>query len=226
MRGTTLQSGIDPQDLVDLATIGAEKIIDGAIAFHDWAKQMRDDIGDLIDFIAKQSNQTADAVLERVHKYSTATSKAAPTIETKGQPGGTTLTSGTQDRPSLGGELPETGKGTEEGGNAPSARRERGREEREGDGREPGAGPPVVPGPRAGDGGVEKSPVLVTPLAIGPQNVSDTRSERDYRIPDNRKVGGTPEKRFENNMEAIRLLNSKERIAYRVRRNRTYSVDM
>lgn len=69
MRGTQLSSGIDPQDLVDIATIGAEKMLDGAIKFDAWAKSMREDVGDLIDWMAQTTKQTADKVLRQIHGY-------------------------------------------------------------------------------------------------------------------------------------------------------------
>lgn len=69
MRGQQLNSGIDPQDLIDIATIGAEKMIDGATKFDAWAKSMREDVGDLIDWMAKTTKQTAEKVLRTIHNY-------------------------------------------------------------------------------------------------------------------------------------------------------------
>lgn len=67
-RGQQLNSGIDPQDLVDLATIAAEHVYNGAVKFADWSQRIREDAGDLIDQVARASKQTSDTILRQMYE--------------------------------------------------------------------------------------------------------------------------------------------------------------
>ena len=67
--GSTLNSGVDPQDLIDLSTIGAEHIIDGALKFKDWVGKVMGDLGELVHKIARSSDMTPEALLREVHSY-------------------------------------------------------------------------------------------------------------------------------------------------------------
>ena len=68
MRGTTLSSGLDPTILVDLATIGAEKIAGGAKQFKTWASEMMGDLGPMVNALAKKVGQTVDTFIRKIYK--------------------------------------------------------------------------------------------------------------------------------------------------------------
>lgn len=58
--GSTLNSGVDPQDLIDF-TIGAEHMIDGALKFKSWGGKVMADLGELVHKITRASDMTPDA---------------------------------------------------------------------------------------------------------------------------------------------------------------------
>jgi hypothetical protein len=69
MRGTQLQSGIDPRDLVDLATIGANYMVKGAVKFEAWSERMLANAGDVLNWLAAQTQRTLDSILREIHSY-------------------------------------------------------------------------------------------------------------------------------------------------------------
>src|SRR5579885_2547357 len=75
LKNTTLNAGIDPADLRDLTVIGAKYILDGAIQFEAWSKQVMAALGDLVRAIAETSKLTTDAVLRQVYQYAAGAAK-------------------------------------------------------------------------------------------------------------------------------------------------------
>jgi hypothetical protein len=65
-------SVIDQQDLVDLATIGAEHLLTGSTRFADWSIRVMKDVGDLVNWVAVQTLQSPDQVLRQVHDFAQA----------------------------------------------------------------------------------------------------------------------------------------------------------
>jgi N12 class adenine-specific DNA methylase len=69
-------SPVDPQDLVDLATIGGEHIVvNGATDYSVWRHKMLADVPDLIEFVGEQTRLSPDAVLRYVHEFARGVAK-------------------------------------------------------------------------------------------------------------------------------------------------------
>ena len=60
---------LDPQDLTDLATIGAELMLQGVTRFPDWAARMMQDEGELVRSASDLANQTPEAALREIYEY-------------------------------------------------------------------------------------------------------------------------------------------------------------
>jgi N12 class adenine-specific DNA methylase len=201
MRGQS-NAGIDPTALVHLATIGAKHIIDGAIAFKEWSARFTADAGAFVAHFAKVSSQTTKTILNAIHQKARAIAKAYG-IEAEEAPNeqtGDDERNG-DDSGALGDPLPGPSTGA-------TGEREPGESSAPGSGESdnsPGGLGAVGDEPGGSDGtgsaGVGSSP---EPVKAG--NTGSARFERDYRIPDGRKITGTPEKRYEMNVAAIRRM--------------------
>jgi hypothetical protein len=69
IRGQQLQSGIDPQDLIDLATIGANYMVKGFTRFGSWSERMIAEAGDILKHLAAETKRTVESILREVHAY-------------------------------------------------------------------------------------------------------------------------------------------------------------
>lgn len=118
---------------------------------------------------------------------------------------------GTENRPPLGDQLPTAGGGTETSRPVLPQRRGGGGARRGGARTVERERPELAGGTRTGGGGVEGTAGGPRPEGEAPARPTDTNSrkfERDYRIPNERVIGGSPETRARNNIEAIRLLRN------------------
>jgi len=70
-RGRSKQEApiLHPQDLTDLATIGAELLLQGVTRFPDWAARMMQDEGELVRSASDLANQTREAALREIYEY-------------------------------------------------------------------------------------------------------------------------------------------------------------
>ena len=215
---------LDPDDLTDLTVLGAEKMLGGATNFPAWARQVNGSLGDLIQFAAENANTTADDVLRTIYDYASEVAReygveAAPLPERE-----INGSSGEPDNRALESELstsnPAPGAagitfGGSTGGGEPSGG---------GPGAVRGEGSPLSPGSGVGGPGVGNAP-SITPADVSASNdkgetvvetehspkdpaVVGTRHEHDYRIPDNRIISGSPERRAANNIEVLKLLKT------------------
>ncbi len=66
---------VDKQDLIDLATIGAEHIVGGATKYAEWSGKLMEDVGDLVKWVARRSQLQPEAILRQVHEYASAVAK-------------------------------------------------------------------------------------------------------------------------------------------------------
>lgn len=72
---TRRPAAIDPQDLIDLSTIGAEHMLSGATEFPEWVSLLKADVGDLVEMVAKQAGQTIDDVNRQIYQYAASVAK-------------------------------------------------------------------------------------------------------------------------------------------------------
>lgn len=201
MRGQS-NAGIDPTALVHLATIGAKHIIDGAIAFKEWSARFTADAGAFVAHFAKVSSQTTKTILNAIHQKARAIAKAYG-IEAEEAPNeqtGDDERNG-NDPGALGDSLPGPGAGTA-GERKPGESSAPGSGESDNSASELGA----VGDEPGGSDGTGSAGVGSSPEPVKAGNTGSARFERDYRIPDGRKITGTPEKRYEMNVAAIRRM--------------------
>lgn len=71
-----LQSRADEiqQDVIDLATIGAEHMLNGATGFDDWSNKLQGDVGDLVNLVAQETGTPAADLLKQVFAIAQAVS--------------------------------------------------------------------------------------------------------------------------------------------------------
>lgn len=70
--GELVPRDIDPDDLIDLATIGAGHIVDGATTYPKWVEQMSAAAGDMVEFAAQNASLPVDDVLRQVYDLASA----------------------------------------------------------------------------------------------------------------------------------------------------------
>jgi hypothetical protein len=79
MRGVKMTSGIDPQDLIDLATIGAEYVLDGAITFKKWSARAMAEMGDVLAGFTDHLRQIHEMAQELAEERMSAATARRPT---------------------------------------------------------------------------------------------------------------------------------------------------
>jgi hypothetical protein len=67
MRGQRLGSGIDPQDIADLATVTADYVLQNAMAFKDWSGRVMRDMSELIEEYAAKAKVSVNELLREIH---------------------------------------------------------------------------------------------------------------------------------------------------------------
>jgi N12 class adenine-specific DNA methylase len=127
------EADIDPQDMIRLTRIGAERMLAGALKYDDWARQMTDKIGDVVEVVAEDAGLTAPEMLQLVHEYARevaqdfgVTAEETPKeVKSDGGSGKNQLPgeggggrSSAQNPPSLGGISTEDVQGDEGGGDS------------------------------------------------------------------------------------------------------------
>jgi len=66
---------VDPKDVLDLATIGMEHMVNGATAWNEWCQRVMADVGDLVKWMAESTGQSRDDLLREIHGYGVAAVK-------------------------------------------------------------------------------------------------------------------------------------------------------
>ena len=61
---------IDAETLIDLSSIGAEHILNGATTYPEWSARFSDDVGDLVGEISKTNKQSVPDILRQVYDLS------------------------------------------------------------------------------------------------------------------------------------------------------------
>jgi N12 class adenine-specific DNA methylase len=196
--GSQANAGIDPAALIELATIGAKHILDGAIAFKEWADRFTTDAAEFLEHFAKVTSQRVGTILRAIHDVAREMAKLHGTEaeETPSEEQFGDDEQSADDRGALAGSVPEGSQKTEGGGVTGASSGNRSGSRRPGSKSSSGEGA-INPGSDGtGAAGVGDS---AKPVGI------------DHRIPDGRVISGGAERRFEMNMAAIRLLRSLEK---------------
>lgn len=82
MSGTRATSGIDPQDLLDLATVGADYVLDGALTFKKWLARAADELGEIITrYAEREQREIYGKALEKAEEGMEAGTSAPPPEE-------------------------------------------------------------------------------------------------------------------------------------------------
>jgi N12 class adenine-specific DNA methylase len=204
--------------LISLATIGAEHLLNGATTFPEWSDKLTADVGQVIDWIARTSQQSPDALLREVYQYAADVAKdfgvsAEPAPEGKiGPQNGLEQPTRAEDSQGLGSRGPGGSGQAQAPGGIPAEGGAGGGESGPGAGAVRGEGNAAAGGPGAGSPGVgEPAQRIEEQSPPRAPNFDTPRHERDYRIPDGRVVSGSPEARARTNMAAIRVLRDLQR---------------